>query len=154
MDYLTVKWLHIISAALLFGAGIGSTFCLLFAARTRDVPALAAASRYVVFSSWLFTATTMVILPATGYWLMRLGSFSMASLWISWSIVLYVLAIACWLPVAWLQIRMRAIVCEADASSMALPMTYWRYFWMWVALGIPVLFTFAMEFYLMVARPG
>ncbi len=31
MDYVTVKWLHILSSTLLFGTGIGSAFYLLLA---------------------------------------------------------------------------------------------------------------------------
>ena len=57
MDYVTVKWLHILSSTFLFGTGIGSAFYLLFANVSRDVRAIAVVSRYVVVADWLFTAS-------------------------------------------------------------------------------------------------
>ena len=73
MDYLSVKWLHILSSTVLFGAGIGSAFYLLLATLGRDARAVATVSRYVVISDWVFTATTAVIQPLTGFWLMHLA---------------------------------------------------------------------------------
>ena len=37
MEYLIVKWLHILSSTLLFGTGIGSAWYLLFAVISRNV---------------------------------------------------------------------------------------------------------------------
>ena len=48
MDYLVVKWLHILSSTVLFGTGIGSAFYLLVATLGRDARTVAAVSRYVV----------------------------------------------------------------------------------------------------------
>ena len=41
MDYLTVKWLHVLSSTLLFGTGLGSAFYMFFTNRTRDTRAIA-----------------------------------------------------------------------------------------------------------------
>ena len=153
MDYTTVKWLHIMSSTFLFGTGVGSAFYLLLTALTRDVRAIAIVSRQVVLADWLFTTTTAVIQPLTGFWLVHLAGFPLSSIWLSWSIVLYVLAIACWLPVVRLQMRMRDVAREADTAKSALPVAFWRYFWIWVALGMPAFFSFVMVFYLMVAKP-
>lgn len=153
MEYVIVKWLHIMSSTFLFGTGVGSAFYLLFATVSRDVRAVAVVTRYVVLADWLFTSTTVVIQPLTGYWMMRLAGFPASSRWLMWSIVLYVIAVACWLPVVWLQIRMRAIARVAVEHRMDLPIAYWRYFWLWVALGIPAFFAFVLIFYLMVAKP-
>ena len=38
MDYLTLKWVHVISSTVLFGTGIGSAFYLLVATLSRDDP--------------------------------------------------------------------------------------------------------------------
>ncbi|HYD93839.1 MAG TPA: DUF2269 domain-containing protein [Noviherbaspirillum sp.] len=153
MDYVTVKWLHIMSSTFLFGTGVGSAFYLLVTSLTRDVRAVAVVSRQVVLADWLFTTTTAVIQPLTGYWLIRLAGFPLTSRWLSWSIMLYVLAIACWLPVVWLQMRLRDVACDADRAQAPLPALYWRYFWIWVVLGIPAFFAFVTVFYLMVAKP-
>ena len=60
MEYVIVKWLHILSSTLLFGTGLGSAFYMFFASRTRDAHAIAVVVRYVVIADWLFTATTIV----------------------------------------------------------------------------------------------
>lgn len=152
MDYLVMKWLHIMSSTFLFGTGVGSAFYMLFASINRDVRAVAFVTRYVVLADWLFTSTTVVIQPLTGYLLLRIGGFDPSSRWIVWSIGLYVLAVACWLPVVWLQMRLRNIARDALVAGV-LPPEYWRYFRIWVALGFPAFFAFVAIFYLMVAKP-
>lgn len=154
MDYITLKWLHIMSATFLFGTGVGSAFYMLFVTLSRDVRAVALVSRYVVIADWLFTSTTAVIQPVTGYYLMRIAGFPAGSTWIAWSFVLYGIAIACWLPVVWLQIRLRDVARISAEKNIGLPVEYWRYFWTWFALGVPAFLAFVVIFYLMVAKPA
>ena len=82
-----------------------------------------------------------------------LADIPLSARWISWSIGLYLLAGACWLPVVWLQIKMQRLAAEACDSNSELPASYWRYFRLWVALGIPAFFALVIVFYLMVAKP-
>jgi uncharacterized membrane protein len=154
MDYVIVKWLHVLSSTFLFGTGIGSAFYMLFANISRDVRAIAVVSRYVVIADWLFTASTAVIQPLTGFYLIHLAGYPMHSRWIMWSVALYVLAGACWLPVVWLQMRMRDLSAVAAGTGSPLPARYWRYLRIWVMLGIPAFIAFVVIFYLMVAKPA
>lgn len=153
MDYLIVKWLHIVASTLLFGTGIGSAFYLLLSTHSREPIAIAVVARIVVIADWLFTATTVVAQPLTGYWLMRLMGLDLSAVWLRWSIILYIVAVACWLPVVWLQIRLRDVAAQAARQRKPLPPAYWRYFRIWVALGFPAFFSFLAIFYLMVAKP-
>lgn len=153
MEYLVVKWLHILSSTVLFGTGVGSAFYLLTAAVTRDVRVVAHVSRWVVRADWLFTATTAVIQPFTGWWLMRLAGMPASSLWIAWSIGLFGMAMACWLPVVWLQVRMRDVAERAHQSRSPLPPAFWRYFRWWFALGVLALVAFLLVFWLMISKP-
>jgi uncharacterized membrane protein len=153
MDYVVVKWLHIVSSTLLFGTGIGSAWYMLFATLSRDVRAVAVVTKNVVTADWLFTATTAVLQPATGFYMIHLAGYPLESRWIMWSIALYVLAGACWLPVVWLQIRMRDLAAQAVQGDTPLPAQYWRYFRIWVALGVPAFAAFIVIFWLMVAKP-
>jgi len=152
MDYLTLKWLHVLSSTVLFGTGIGSAFYLLFATLTRDVRSIAAVTRYVVVADWLFTGTTAVLQPATGFWLIHMAQLPLATPWIAWSLWLYAFAIACWLPVVWIQLRLRDVSGAAAAAGLALPPAYWRFFAAWVTLGFVAFFAFLAIFYLMVAK--
>jgi uncharacterized membrane protein len=154
-DYLVLKTLHILSATFLFGTGVGTAFYLLATTLGRDVQVIAAVTRWVVVADWLFTATTAIAQPLTGWWLAeRLGMPLMEVAWLRWSIGLYALAMACWLPVVWLQMRLRDLAGEAAASNQPLPRAYWRCFGAWVALGVPALFAFLAIFWLMVAKPA
>lgn len=153
MDYVVVKWLHILSSTFLFGTGVGSAWYMLFATVSRDVRAIAVVAKYVVAADWLFTATTAILQPLTGLYMVHLAGYPWHSRWIMWSIALYVVAGACWLPVVWLQIRMRDMAAQAARDGGALPALYWRYFRIWVALGVPAFGAFIVIFWLMVAKP-
>ena len=153
MDYITLKWLHILSSTLLFGTGLGSAFYMFFASRTRDPRVVAAVVKYVVVADWLFTATTVVFQPLSGYFLAKMAGFPLGSPWIVWSFVLYFVAGACWLPVVWIQMRMRDMARKAMKDGTELPYTYWRYLRIWVALGVVAFVSLVIVFYLMVAKP-
>jgi uncharacterized membrane protein len=153
MDYVTAKWLHILSSTILFGTGIGSAFYMLAASLNRDPRVVLLVVRYVVIADWIFTATTVVIQPVTGFYLAHLAGMPLSNRWIVWSTLLYLVAGACWLPVVWLQIRMRELARVAVAGGTALPPLYWRYLRIWVALGIPAFLALVVVFYLMVAKP-
>jgi len=153
MDYITVKWLHILSSTILFGTGIGTAFYMFSASLTRNPPIVASVGRNVVTADWLFTATTIIIQPVTGFYLVYLAGIPLTSRWIIWSIALYLLAAACWIPVVWLQIRMQHLAADASKNECDLPALYWRYFRLWVGLGIPAFIALVLVFYLMVAKP-
>lgn len=152
MDYLALKWLHILSSTVLFGTGIGSAFYLLVATLGRDVRTVARVSAYVVVADWLFTATTAVLQPLTGWLMVRSAGLAWSSPWLAWSLGLYALAIACWLPVVWIQHRLRDEARRCATARLALSARYWRFFIAWVALGCVAFFAFLAIFWLMVAR--
>jgi len=153
MEYLVVKWLHILSSTFLFGTGIGSAYYMLFTSISKDVRAIAVVSRQVVLADWIFTSTTVVLQPLTGFYLIYLAGFPLSSAWIVWSIGLYLVAGACWLPVVWIQLRMRDMAQQAAGAQAELPALYWRYLRIWVALGIPAFIAMMAVFWLMVAKP-
>jgi uncharacterized membrane protein len=154
MDYVVVKWLHVLSSTVLFGTGLGSAFHMLLASLTRQPAAAAVVVRQVVWADWLFTTTTIVLQPLTGFWMVYLAGLPLRTPWIAWSIALYLLAGACWLPVVWLQIRMRRLAEAAVQRNEPLPALYFRYLRIWTALGVPAFFALVIVFYLMVAKPA
>ena len=153
MEYMIVKWLHILSSTFLFGTGIGSAFYMLFTSLSRDVRAIAVVSRHVVLADWIFTSSTIVIQPVTGIYMMYLAGYPWTSKWIMYSIALYFVAGACWLPVVWIQLKMRDMAQLAARDGTDLPPLYWRYLKLWVTLGIPAFIALVIVFWLMVAKP-
>jgi uncharacterized membrane protein len=154
MEYLTVKWLHILSSTLLFGTGLGSAFYMFFTNLTGDVRAIAVVTRRVVWADWLFTTPTAIIQPATGLYLVHLAGLPISMRWLAWSIALFILAGACWLPVVWIQIRMAALAERAAREQTPLPALFWRYHRIWTALGVPAFLAFIVIFYLMTVKPA
>jgi len=154
MEYLVFKWLHILSSTVLFGTGLGSAFYMFFASLTRDSRVVATVVRYVVIADFAFTTPTIILQPATGFYLIHLAGFPLDSTWIVGSIALYFLAGACWLPVVWMQIKMRDMALAAAGSGGDLPLRYWTFLRWWVALGIVAFLALVVVFYLMVAKPA
>lgn len=153
MDYLTVKWLHIMSSELLFGTGLGSAFYMFFTNRTANVQAIAVVARRVVIADWTFTTPTAILQPVTGFYLIYLSGVPWTAGWIVWSVALYILAAACWLPVVWLQMEMVKMAEHAAKMNAALPSRFWRFHRIWTALGVPTFVAFIAIFYLMVMKP-
>ncbi len=157
--YGIVKWIHVLSSTVLFGTGIGSAFYMLFvslAARRGGGQARAAAVvvRLVVLADLWFTTPAIVVQPLSGAYLVHLAGYTWWSPWLAWSYALYLLAGACWLPVVWIQVRMRDLAEEADRQNQPLPGAYWRYLRIWTLLGIPAFVGLVVVFYLMVAKPA
>lgn len=152
MDLILVKYLHVLSSTMLFGTGIGTAFYLFFISWTRDARVVAVVARYVVVADWIFTATTIVFQPASGFYLAHRMGIPWTTPWIYWSTILFVIAALCWLPVVWLQMRLRDIAVEAAASDRELPARYAAHLGWWAALGVPALVSFLAIFYMMVSR--
>jgi len=154
MDYLTVKWLHILSSMLLVGTGFGSAFYLFFANRIDNVTVRAEVARLVVRADWWFTTPTVIFQPLSGAWLMHLAGWPLGTPWIAASIGLYLLAGACWLPVVWLQVRMAKVARASAAAGTPLPPDYEHDARRWERLGYPAFTAMLAVFFLMVAKPG
>jgi len=152
--YLTLKWLHIISSVLLVGTGLGSAFYMFFTNRSGNVQAQAVVTRLVVRADWWFTTPTVFIQPATGLAMATMAGIPWSTPWLALSVALYLVAGACWLPVVWLQLRMRDMAAQAAHSHGALPPLYWRCARWWEALGYPAFVAMAVVFYLMVNKPA
>jgi len=140
--YFVLKYLHMIGATVLLGAGSAIAFFMLIAHRTGDVAFIARTAGTVVLADFLFTTTAVVAQPVTGYLLVRELGLSLTQFWIAASLALYLLAGAFWLPVVWIQMRMRDL---ADA--------YARLFRIWFAFGFPGFGSVMAIIWLMIAKP-
>jgi uncharacterized membrane protein len=154
MAYLWLKWLHILSATVLFGTGIGIAFFKWYSDRHEDPHLQAGVLRIVVIADWCFTTPAVIIQPVTGLWLAHLAGIPLNSTWLIWAWILYSIGGACWLPVLWLQLRMRSLAEVAAATGEPLPALYHRYRKIWFALGMAAFLALLAIFYLMVFKPN
>ena len=154
MLYLTVKILHILGATVILGTGAGIAFFMLMAHLTSDAAFIGRTARIVVIADWLFTATAVAAQPVTGYLLMRQTGVQFGDGWMAVSLGLYVVAGIFWLPVIWMQRRMRDLALDAAAAGAPLPAQYHRLFRLWFLFGFPGFGAVLGIIVLMVAKPG
>jgi uncharacterized membrane protein len=148
------KFVHLIGASVLFGTGLGIAFFMFMANRTGHAGVIAITSRFVVVADFIFSATAVVVQPFSGFALASaIGLSPFEESWIVWSLVLYVLVGLCWLPVVFIQIRMRNLAQDAAVNSEALPDEYRRLFRIWFWLGWPAFIGVLVIFVLMIWQP-
>ncbi len=154
MYYFVLVYLHVIGATVLLGTGAGIAFFMLVAHLRKDPAVIAGVAGIVVLADFVFTATAVVIQPITGFLLARFLGYPILDGWIALSLLLYVFTGAFWLPVVWMQIRMRDLANAAVARGEPLPATYHRLFRWWFAFGFPAFFAVLAIFWLMITRPA
>ncbi|MDB5754210.1 MAG: hypothetical protein JWR56_638 [Massilia sp.] len=150
--YLLVKCLHILSATILFGTGIGIAFFKWITDRSGDVRAIRISAERTVLADWIFTTPAVIVQPVSGLALAAMAGYPLQSNWIAYSLCLYVVAGCCWLPVLWLQIRMRDMARVADSTCAALPAQYWNCSRIWFWLGVPAFVALLAVYWLMVGK--
>jgi uncharacterized membrane protein len=152
--YFIIKTIHIVSATILFGTGLGIAFFMFRSWFTRDLHEKFFALRTTILADYLFTAPAAVLQPVTGAWLVWNDGFEWTDGWLLATYILYAIAAGCWLPVVWIQIRLKQIVTSCVATDALLPREYDRLFRLWFILGWPAFLGLIAIFFLMVTRPG
>lgn len=147
--YLWIKLVHIVGATVLFGTGLGIAFFMLKAFLSGNREALAVTARNVVLADWIFTAPAVVIQLLSGVWLTRQIGIPFDSAWFVAVVGLFILVGACWIPVVWIQIRVRKIVSDGGSS-----VDIQRLMSVWIGLGAVAFAGVLLLLFLMVSRVG
>jgi uncharacterized membrane protein len=153
MMYFALKFLHLIGAAVLLGTGAGIAFFMLLGHFTGKPATIAAIARIVVIADFVFTATAVIVQPITGWLLAREIGYALTDAWVMWSIVLYIVTGMFWLPVVWMQMRIRDLAAQAANTGTPLPRAYHRLFWWWFAFGFPAFAAVLAIYWLMITKP-
>lgn len=150
------KTAHILSAAVLFGTGIGIAFFCWFgyrhAMRAGDIGALRGTMRLTVVADAWFTAPAVVFQAVSGVVLMTLFGWPLISPWAIAVWALFIFTGACWLPVVWLQI-LQWREARAAASTAVLSEAFHQRFRIWFALGIAAFAAVMTLYWMMVTKP-
>jgi uncharacterized membrane protein len=151
-SYFFLKTVHVISATVLFGTGLGTAFFKWVVDRSGDVAAIRVVSERVVLADWLFTTPAIIVQAATGLALALILGYPLTRGWVAHALVLFFIAGACWLPVVWLQLRMRELAQASDNAGAPLDERYWSYARTWFWLGVPAFSAVVIIFWLMVTK--
>ncbi|QWW66404.1 DUF2269 domain-containing protein [Rhizobium sp. WYJ-E13] len=144
---------HVVGATVLFGTGAGIAFFMVMAHRTREPALIAHVAGTVVIADTIFTATAAILQPVTGYLLARIIGWDLTESWIALSLLLYVVTGIFWLPVVWIQIRLRNLARNAAAAGTTLPPAYFSLYRIWFACGFPAFFAVLGILLLMLTKP-
>lgn len=151
---LFLRWTHVLGACVLIGTGTGIAFFMVMAHRTGDARIVAHTARIVVIADMLFTASAVVVQPITGLMLAWGLGWPLSTPWILVSIGLYLVIGLFWLPVVWMQARMRDLAQAASDAGMALPEAYHRLYRLWFAFGFPAFGAILLIVWMMLSRPA
>ena len=151
---ILLKYLHVLSSTILFGTGVGIAFFMLMAHRTRDPKVIAGVAGIVVVADLIFTLTAGIVQPLTGFGLMALQEVSFRAPWVVAALLLFVFVGACWVPVVFIQMRMKILAEQAVEVGSSLPEEYDRLYRRWFTLGVPAFAAMVAIFYLMIAQPA
>ncbi len=152
--YTLIKTLHIISATVLFGTGLGIASLMMFGHFSDDPAARLFAAQLTVKMDFIFTLPAGILQPLTGIWLIFNGGFAWSERWLVITYGLYLLAGLCWLPVVAIQIKMKSILEAGARGESYNAHAYKRLFCWWFALGWPAFGGLVVVFWLMVAKPS
>ncbi|MDP5218685.1 DUF2269 domain-containing protein [Ruegeria sp. 2205SS24-7] len=150
---LILRWLHVIGACVLLGTGAGIAFFMLMAVRSRIPAVIAQVAAWVVIADLIFTATAVIAQPVTGILLAHELGWDLTEGWLLLSIGLYAFTGAFWLPVVWIQLRLRDLARVAAAQGAPLPPAFDQLYRIWFLCGIPAFFAVLAIIWLMLARP-
>ncbi|MDX2082381.1 MAG: DUF2269 domain-containing protein [Rickettsiales bacterium] len=153
MEYFSLKLIHVISSTILFGTGIGSAFYMFMANRQKDVRVIYSTVKNVVIADWIFTTPAAVIQLISGIFLAKNQGYSLEDNWLVFGVALYFFAGFCWLPVVWMQIKMRDMAKISVTKNIALPKLYWKMNRWWIVLGSLAFPAIIIVFYLMIFKP-
>lgn len=149
-----IRILHVFGATVLFGTGAGIAFFMVMAERTRDPHIITHVAGIVVIADTVFTATAVLLQPLTGYGLARSVGWPLTEGWVFLSLVLYVITGLFWLPVVWIQIRLRNLARQAAVEKKPLSPAFDQLYRIWFVLGFPAFFAVIGIFWLMLTKPG
>lgn len=151
--YLLVKTLHIVSSTILFGTGIGIAFFMFRSNFTNDNHQKLYAANGTVTADYIFTFPAVITQLMTGAWLVWKSGYDWTEFWLIATYFIYVIAGLCWLPVVWIQIKLKKILVQTVEHRTALPEQYHKLFKIWFILGWPAFIGLLVVFLLMVVKP-
>ncbi len=153
MTYQILLFAHVVGASVLLGTGAGIAFFMLVSNRSQDPVLIAHVSGIVVLADTVFTASAALVQPITGYLLAREAGWPVSEGWVFLALCLYVFVGVFWLPVVWIQMRLRALAVAARDAGTALPEGYHRLYRRWIACGFPAFIAVLAILWLMIAKP-
>jgi uncharacterized membrane protein len=151
---LAIKVVHVLAAAAMYGAFLGSAGFMVLAYRSANPSVVALVAQFSVRIELYVVAVALALQPLSGFPLAwAIGLAPLNEFWIIVSLVLYVGVVAVWLIALRIEIRLRDIAREAALERKPLAASYPRLFRIWLVLAGFVVASFTALIVLMVWQP-
>ena len=149
-----LKFVHVLAAATMFGAWLCLAIVMLRGHRSGNPSVVAVTTQFVVDVEKMVMAPAIAAQPISGFPLAwAIGLSPVNEFWVVVSLGLFVVAVACWLAVFWVEIRVRRISRQSALDAVALPGDYRRMFRAWSVLAAAGLLATTAIFALMIWQP-
>jgi uncharacterized membrane protein len=152
-SYVLIKWLHVLSSAVLLGMGLASVVQLWAAHRSGSARAAAVVAGTVLKTGWMVILPLGLLQPVTGLALVIVTRTPIDSSWLVTSYGLYLVAFACWIWALILQTQVRDLAQESAIADTPLRYGYYQAMRTWRLLPWPAFTALGLVFLLMIAKP-
>ncbi len=148
MSYQLLKLIHIVSATLMIGTGLGSAFYLFLTYKRSQVSTVKEVLKLVILADTIFTTPSVIIQLVTGVMLSNLMGMTYTNwFWVVFSVSFIVLVL--WIRAAFIQIKLKKIL----ENENEIPEKFHRLMKIWFYLGVPSFLGSVYIYYLMVYKP-
>lgn len=145
--YLLLKTLHVISAVIVLGTGIGIAWYTLRGWLSGDLRVFRWISAETVAADWIFTGSAIVALLGSAAGMLAINPAWLHQSWLQLAILLTGAVFFLWLPVVFLQYRLRLHARESSEREIHRTMK------IWCALGAAAFSLMIAIVFLMVTKP-
>lgn len=147
MSYELLKLIHILSATLMIGTGLGSAFYLYLTYKNSQVSTVKEVLRFVILADTIFTTPSVIIQLVTGVLLSNMMGLTYTNwFWVVMSTAFIVLIL--WIRAAFIQIKLKKILAEENVLTAQ----FHRLMKIWFYLGVPSFLGSIFLYYLMVYK--
>ena len=150
----SIKFVHVLAAAVMFGAWLCLAIFMVLAHRSRNTSVVAVTAQFVVRIELTVVAAAIVLQPVSGFPLAwAIGLQPLGEFWILLSLVFYAAIVVGWLVALRIEMRIRGLTREAALNARPLSDAYRRLFRTWCLLAGPILIGMVAVFALMIWQP-
>lgn len=147
MDYTILKMIHILSATIMIGTGLGSAFYLYITYKTAQFSTIKDVVKLVVLADLIFTTPSVIIQFITGILLANKLHLYQTD-WFKIVLVISFVVLILWLVAVYIQYKLKKI-----SQQNRITKTYTKLMQIWIYLG-GISFVLAIYlYYLMIFKP-
>ena len=151
---LALKFVHVLFAAVMFGAWLAAACFMVFARRSGNASVVALVSLFVVRIELFVVAPAMVLQPVTGVPLETvIGLSNIDNFWIDSSILVYAIVVLAWLGALRAEFVIRRMARQASLGGTKLGKNYSRVFRIWSGFAALIFAGLVLLYLLMVWQP-